>query len=733
MAKSNSKNSGETDDYINNGKAVHTKESKENMEQERDKKKQLVIAKLEDYISLKQVCSKCKKLKMLLTKQRKNTLPRDMWEKVIILLVSSGYIAHAKEFTRLSDETNTPGNFRFIDYISMGREYDEIIRCMDLGCDADNIAECFSKSSDSPSLDVSSWSPSFGKLNMTKSEKKRLGFIYTETKPNNTKSKNIDYRDAADYRAELEKEEDSETDGSEYDEQETSEEPISVKYNVFTKYLLLNFDILLHDSEEYYIYKDNFWQPISDKKLKRLLRRFFLKCESGWTPEIERRYMSTLNYDCWELSELKVEGARNYINLMNGLLNINNFKLRAHNKFIFSTIQIPTEYIEPEEGEKFNPEIVCPVFFNFLKTIFGEEDKTYESAEMVRYIQMLMGYCLSSSVAAHKMWFFLGEGSNGKSVLCDIMTELVGGIEKISSVPLEKFTNPFAVAQIKDKTMNISTENEVKKLTNTQLIKAITSGDPIQVEEKFKNPLTYRPTAKLIFSINTMPDIRDMSYGLGRRLDIVPFKIRFVKEPKAANEKKLVRNIKEQLLKEREGIFAFAIEGLKLLKKKKYYFPECAAVVSQRKKIGRSRSLCPDFIHAYITVEEEDDRVESNTKKGTPILKSKNKTQELTDDLFAAFIAWCLNYQHSNDAKNTDKGRFLREFRVALKENYGFRDKDSDKKKHFCENEGNSGSKAFFNCICLKDEAKEVIEQGREFIKKNNLSTRKEQNAKTAK
>jgi putative DNA primase/helicase len=479
---------------------------------------------------------------------------------------------------------------------------------------------------------------------------------------------------------------------------------------------------MLHDSGEYYVYKHNYWQSIDDKKLKRIIRRFFMKYEADWSPAVEKRYMASFDYECWEMDELDVEGARNYINLKNGLLDIRDFKLKPHSKWIFSTIQMPTEYKEPEGNDEFDPKKTCPNFFDFLRTILSENGKKYRAAKMTQYMQMLMGYCLSNSIEAHKLWFFLGSGSNGKSVLCDVLTELVGGIENISTVSLERFKSVFSVSQIRDKTLNISTENEVKGALNTQLIKAITSGDPIQVEEKFKNPLTYRPTAKLIFSVNKMPTIKDTSYGFGRRLDIVPFKIKFVREPKAANERKLVPNYTKKLLKEREGIFAFAIEGLKLLKNRKYRFPEPEAIIEQSKKIGRSESLCPDFINAFVDVEDKDDWIESKTKRGTPILTSKNGTREPVDDIFAAFIGWCLRYRHSQDAKTYTKERFLREFRVTLKEIHGFKDKDSEKRKNLCENEGNSGSETYFNCLRLNDDAKEAMEEGRRFIIKNSLA-----------
>jgi putative DNA primase/helicase len=186
--------------------------------------------------------------------------------------------------------------------------------------------------------------------------------------------------------------------------------------------------------------------------------------------------------------------------------------------------------------------------------------------ELIDYMQEVMGYCLSNSVAAHKMWIFLGDGSNGKSVLCDILIALAGGIDNVSTVTLENFQKAFSLSQIVNKTLNISTENELSGRLNTYMLKAITGGDLVQFQEKFRNPFSYRPTAKLIFSVNKLPNIQDTTYGFERRVDIVPFKVRFVRKPGNANERKLIPDIKDGLLDELGGIFAFAIEGLKRLK-----------------------------------------------------------------------------------------------------------------------------------------------------------------------
>jgi putative DNA primase/helicase len=179
-----------------------------------------------------------------------------------------------------------------------------------------------------------------------------------------------------------------------------------------------------------------------------------------------------------------------------------------------------------------------------------------------------MGYCLSNSVKAHKMFIFLGEGSNGKSVLCEIMTALAGGIENVSNVPIKDFNQRFSLSQIADKTLNISTENDTNTDLDTQLLKAITAGEPIQMEEKFQSPFSYKPYVKLVFAMNKMPETRDKSYGFERRLTIVPFDMRFVDDPTSENEIKVDRYLTDKLIKEElEGILTFAMRGLMRLRK----------------------------------------------------------------------------------------------------------------------------------------------------------------------
>jgi putative DNA primase/helicase len=349
-----------------------------------------------------------------------------------------------------------------------------------------------------------------------------------------------------------------------------------------------------------------------------MLRSFFDKFEPNvWRSKIQGEYMSTLAYECQDVDDLK--SAENYINVKNGLLDLDSEEMTIlpHDKNVFCTTQIPTKYKSKAQ---------CPNFENALNTIF-KNDK-----QLKALVQEIMGYCLSNSVKAHKMFIFVGDGSNGKSVLCEIMTALAGGIENVSNVALKDFSHKFALSQIADKTLNISTENEMDSNLDTQLLKAIASGEPIQMEEKFQSPFSYRPYAKLVFAMNNLPYVKDKSYGFERRLVVIPFDIVFVENPKTENEAKRNPDLLDALNKELEGILAFAIRGLKRLKKHNFVFTSSKA--SERALEAYKETIDPmlAFVRNFVSEDGEAEPVNMT------ILREYFKT-------------WCNREGHTNLAK----------------------------------------------------------------------------------
>jgi putative DNA primase/helicase len=674
---------------------AETDVNKNTHKDEREIKKSVVIAKLFDYLQFREIFRDCPRLEELQVEQEEKSLPFAMWQNVMLLLTGRGFVAHAKRFSR-SSEKHDSASERFIDEISLGRDVDESIRCRELGCGEKRIKKCLEKCLDNfpaekrDKIDVDSFSPAPYILKLTHDDKRKLGWIYK-----------VDDKTGEEY-----------FDG--------------ISFNIFTRYILLNYDIALHKSEGYYLYQYNVWKEVTRNTLKRILRRFFLKYEPAyWQPGIEGVYMSTLGYDCWELSELKVEEASKFINVRNGLLDIDTFKIVPHDKMIFSTTQVAVEYDDSAEyldkDGYFLFKKWCPAFGDFLQDIFAED------WELIDYMQEVLGYCLSSVTLAHKMWIFLGGGSNGKSVLCDVLIALVGGVDNVSNVSLDSFQRNFAMSQIVDKTVNISTENELKGRLNTHNLKAIVGGDVLQFEKKYEHPVSYRPTAKLLFSVNKMPNIKDTTYGFERRVDIVPFNVRFVRKPDKNNpyEKRLDPYIKEKLLKELPGIFAFAIEGFKRLKKRRFKFPKCAAVEEQREILKRSIDDYLDFMKECVNVEPPDNRtsITKTEKKGTRTLVTakSGETMVRSNDLHFAFVGW---YSERNDTKSVSAkiGIFLSELRRVLKDHYRFGNQEGH--PNLCNNEEErAGRKTHFHCLSLNEKGLEYMGAGQSLLEKSEART----------
>jgi putative DNA primase/helicase len=216
-----------------------------------------------------------------------------------------------------------------------------------------------------------------------------------------------------------------------YSDDEKNPKYIDMNPNIYAGHILKNYALMYHESDRYYIYRDNCWKLFKDFKMKKTLRSFFHKFEpKRWRTIVQNTYLSALRYEAWDIDDLKP--AENYINVKNGLLDLSaeEITLIPHDKMVFSTTQIPIIYDSKAQ---------CKNFKKFLRVAF-QGDK-----ELIRLVQEIMGYCLCNSVKAHKMFIFLGEGNNGKSVLCEVMTALAGGIENVSNVPLKDFGHKFSL------------------------------------------------------------------------------------------------------------------------------------------------------------------------------------------------------------------------------------------------------------------------------------------------
>lgn len=198
----------------------------------------------------------------------------------------------------------------------------------------------------------------------------------------------------------------------------------------------------------------------------------------------------------------------------------------------------------------------CPNFQKFL-----DEDLPDEMSQ--KFLQEYTGYLLDATNKAHAFLIIHGTGQNGKSVYLSLVTQLLGS-DSVSAGNIEALGKNFGLSPLVGKLANISNEGEAVEFATAEL-KAITSGDPVQVNPKNRDMFSVVLRTKFIFSTNNLPTTADTSEGFIRRLNILPFSVHISKD-------KVNPNLPKELGQELSGILNWAIEGLRRLRNNGYHF-----------------------------------------------------------------------------------------------------------------------------------------------------------------
>ncbi|WP_238904420.1 DNA primase family protein [Clostridium sp. YIM B02506] len=371
--------------------------------------------------------------------------------------------------------------------------------------------------------------------------------------------------------------------------------------NYFPRHIKDNYLIIFAKDKAFYVYDEGVWEIQDDNKLLKELRDIFQEPMFGiWKPSFEKDYMVGMERELYYEGELNSN--KKLMNLINGMYDIEIFKLIPHDPKYFSTIRIPIELI---------PDAKCPRFLKFLDEIFqGDEERK-------RIAQEWAGYALTTETNAQKALILVGEGENGKGVFVDTLSELIGK-ENISNIPLNELSRPFSRVKLHNKTANISGENEMNgKTLETQYFKACVGEDAISAEEKHMPVFSFKPTAKMIMTMNSLPDTRDTSYGYFRRLSILAFNANFSGE-------KRDNKLKEKLKEELPGIFLWAMEGLRRLRANDYRFSPCKSMDEMLKRYQTEQKPMYEFFEDCIaqaedTSHREDNKLVYNTFKNWAI------------------------------------------------------------------------------------------------------------------
>jgi len=405
--------------------------------------------------------------------------------------------------------------------------------------------------------------------------------------------------------------------------------------NVFARYVLTRMKLVSQGFKQMYVYeKTGQYRLIDEGFLKKLCRDLLHEAkEDIWCRNWENEYFEAVKRTCPYVT--KMDPYSNYINLKNGMLNLDTMVLEDHDPKYLSTIQIAVKH---------DTSASCPNFLGFLQDIFENDH------ERVELIQEMLGYCFLQDVKIHKAFIFLGSGSNGKSVLAEVMRNLLGSIN-VSNVALSNLNGRFGMQNLPGKLVNISSENEFDKKFNSQSFKVISGGDSTNVEQKNKDSFDIKLFVKLIILLNRMMDSDDSSFGYYRRFVVIPFNKVF-KELKAGEIPQegvsyMDKELTGRLLGELDGIFSFAMEGLKRLNQNNFNLTHSKVCERALEEYMRKQNPVIEFYHDVIEID-----VQASVKRS---------------DIKKSFAQWAVNNGYEESA-NMGATKFWELFKKVLVE-----------------------------------------------------------------
>ena len=309
----------------------------------------------------------------------------------------------------------------------------------------------------------------------------------------------------------------------------------------------------------------------------------------------------------------KFDSNLDIVNLKNGLYNMRTGKLEPHSPDYYSLNQKPFPY---------NPKARPKYFIKFLKDVLYTED-ILTAIDIIAYTFLRYN--------PQELYFILiGVGANGKSVYTGLLTNL-HGFKNVSNVSLNSLVNnPFALADLENKDVNIDTELSSNSIKDMSVLKKLTGNHPIRIERKNQQAYDTILHAKLIFNANQLPISPDNSDAHFRREIILSFPNQF---EGGKEDPDLLNKLSSE--EELSGIFnIIAIALRRIIKTQRIHINE-KTIKERREKA----ELIYDSVGSFLKDAVAEDSTESN--------------HVIKDDFYIAYTRFCKFYKLPVEQKET--------------------------------------------------------------------------------
>ncbi|MEX2214007.1 MAG: phage/plasmid primase, P4 family [Phycisphaeraceae bacterium] len=230
-------------------------------------------------------------------------------------------------------------------------------------------------------------------------------------------------------------------------------------------------------------------------------------------------------------------------NVMNGTIDLRTGALRPHS---------PDDRITKLAPVAFDAGASAPLFTAFLHRTFAGD------ADLIAYVQRVLGMALTSDVREQHLWIFLGDGANGKSTLLDSVCNLMGDYSAQAPPTLfsasKQREHATELADLMGRRLIVGCETEDGAGLRLQLVKQLTGNARIKARFMRQDYFEFQRTHKLILMTNNRPVVSEDSEAVWRRIRLVPFNVVI---PEAERDAQLLGKLQS----EAPGILNWLVAG----------------------------------------------------------------------------------------------------------------------------------------------------------------------------
>lgn len=249
----------------------------------------------------------------------------------------------------------------------------------------------------------------------------------------------------------------------------------------------------------------------------RILKTFIFAVNDSITLFEERELMN------WLMSEdhvgySKPTKSEHLVVLGNGILDLNTYRL----------IPFSSKYVFLSKSDvNWNPNAKHPDFPSgwAIHQFFNEQAKSEDDVKM--FWQVIQYTLLSNMAKQAFVMLYDAVGGSGKGMFAKILMNLLGS-SNVGAANFKQLTDRFTLYSVYNKALIYGDENDNNYISSNEIMKSLSSGDPVSIEGKGLQPFLMSVTPMVLQSMNTTPVFKHLDGGSKRRIRILEFQHSYI-------------------------------------------------------------------------------------------------------------------------------------------------------------------------------------------------------------